>query len=298
MLTSLSIQNYAIISKTSIQFDKGLTIITGETGAGKSILMGALGLILGDRAESKVVLPGQEKCIIEASFNIDGYELSDFFETHELDYGSPCLVRRELTSNGKSRAFINDTPVNLQTLRALGIQLIDIVSQHQTLELNESAFQLGVLDAIAETEAELIPYKKCYQKFKEAKLHLERLIEQEQKSKEDEDYLRFVLNELAEASLQENEQEQLEEKLDALSHAEQIQQAAANTATLLDGNEQSVIEQIREAKAMLNAAAKHLPALKSLAERLESNLVDLKTLLRNLSKLQKRPWPTLAPWLW
>jgi DNA repair protein RecN (Recombination protein N) len=166
MLKSLKIRNYAIIRETEIKFHAGLSIITGETGAGKSILMGALGLILGERADSKVILEGADKCVVEANFEIDSYHLQDFFTQHELDYEPACIVRRELTNAGKSRAFINDTPVNLPILKALGIKLIDIVSQHETLELNEAQFQLSVLDAIAINAEVKLNYQNSFKTFK------------------------------------------------------------------------------------------------------------------------------------
>jgi DNA repair protein RecN (Recombination protein N) len=288
MLLSLSIQNFAIIHESHIDFDGGLNIITGETGAGKSILMGALGLILGDRAETKDVMQGKEKCIIEAAFAIEGYQLQSFFDANELDEAHPCIVRRELTANGKSRAFINDTPVNLQVLRNFGLQLIDIVSQHQTMDLNESSFQLKTLDAIANNEQALLDYKKAFQSYKKSLSLLKELEEQEANSRQDEDYLRFVLNELHELSPKADEQETLEARLDELSHAESIQQSTALVYGMLDGGEQSVLDQLREAKAQLQNVAKHHPSLKLILERLESNIVDLKDLSEELQQIAEQ----------
>lgn len=285
MLLTLSIQNFAIINASLIQFDKGLNIITGETGAGKSILMGALGLILGNRADTKDVMQGKDKCVIEAAFSIDGYQLQPFFEANELDEANPCIVRRELTSNGKSRAFINDTPVTLQVLRLFGLQLIDIVSQHQTLELNESSFQLQVLDAIANNQEALSNYKRSYKSYKKALLLLQDLQEKEAGSRQDEDYLRFVLGELQELNPKEGEQEILEAKLDELSHAEGIQQSSNYVSGLLEGGEHGILDQLREGRAQLAAAAKHHPLLKGLLSRLDSNLVDLKDLSRELQQV-------------
>lgn len=288
MLLSLSIQNFAIIHESHIDFDGGLNIITGETGAGKSILMGALGLILGNRAETKDVMQGKEKCIIEAAFAIEGYQLQSFFEANELDEAHPCIVRRELTANGKSRAFINDTPVNLQVLRNFGLQLIDIVSQHQTMDLNESSFQLKTLDAIANNEQALLDYKKAFQSYKKSLSLLKELEEQEANSRQDEDYLKFVLNELHELSPKADEQETLEARLDELSHAESIQQSTALVYGMLDGGEQSVLDQLREAKAQLQNVAKHHPSLKLILERLESNIVDLKDLSEELQQIAEQ----------
>ncbi len=288
MLLSLSIQNFAIISATQIQFDKGLNIITGETGAGKSILMGALGLILGNRADTKDVMQGKDKCVIEAAFSIDGYNLQSFFETNELDEVNPCIVRRELTSNGKSRAFINDTPVTLQLLRTFGLQLIDIVSQHQTLELNESSFQLQVLDAIANNQEALTDYKASFKSYKKALNSLQELQQKEANSRQDEDYLRFVLGELQELNLKEGEQELLEVKLNELSNAEGIQQAASFVSGLLEGGEHGILDQLREGRAQLAAAAKHHLGLKALLNRLDSNLEDLKDLSRELQQVSEQ----------
>lgn len=288
MLLTLSIQNFAIITATQIKFDKGLNIITGETGAGKSILMGALGLILGNRADTKDVMQGKDKCVIEAAFSIDGYNLQSFFEANELDEANPCIVRRELTSNGKSRAFINDTPVTLQLLRTFGLQLIDIVSQHQTLELNESSFQLQVLDAIANNHEALTNYKASFKSYKKALHSLHELQQKEAGSRQDEDYLRFVLGELKELNPKEGEQELLEAKLDELSNADGIQQATNFVSGLLEGGEQSVLDQLREGRAQLSAAAKHHLGLKTLLDRLDSNLEDLKDISRELQQVAEQ----------
>jgi DNA repair protein RecN (Recombination protein N) len=288
MLQSLSISNYAIIQHTQIKFDKGLNIITGETGAGKSILMGALGLILGDRADTKVVMQGSEKCVVEASFNLSGYELHSFFEQQELDDLNPCLIRREITSAGKSRAFINDTPVTLQVLRTLGLQLIDIVSQHQTLELNESSFQLQVVDAIAETIEQKLKYQEVYKNYKQAQGNLAALVQKEAGSRQDEDYLRFVLNELQELNPKEGEQEILETRLDELSNAESIQQAASQVNGLLEVGDLSLIDRLREAKTWLSSAAKHHHGLQQVMFRLDSSIEELKDIAQELQSISEQ----------
>ncbi|MDP1725911.1 MAG: DNA repair protein RecN [Bacteroidota bacterium] len=282
MLLNLKISNYAIISKSEICFGNGLNIITGETGAGKSILMGALGLILGERADSKTLLQGADKCVVEAIFDIGKYQLQNFFEAHELDYELNCIIRREVNAAGKSRAFINDTPVNLPVLKQLGFRLVDIVSQHQTLELNEADFQLEVLDAIAQTEHELLAFKNCYQNHNNKQKQLKGLLERETKSRQDEDYLRFVLNELNELAPKDDEQDLLELQMDSLSHADIIQQATGQVSALLEGNEQSVADILREAKSNLTAAAKHHPQILALQNRLESNIVDIKDIAAEL----------------
>ncbi|OYU96181.1 MAG: DNA repair protein RecN [Bacteroidetes bacterium B1(2017)] len=282
MLRSLKIRNYAIIRQSEIHFHKGLSIITGETGAGKSILMGALGLILGERADSKVILEGADKCIVEAQFEIESYHLTEFFEQNELDYEPLCIIRRELNSAGKSRAFINDTPVNLPILKELGLNLVDIVSQHETLELNESKFQLEVLDLIAKTQVEKSNYLAAFKEFGALKRKLQSLKEQEAQSKKDEDYLKFVLNELIELNPKIGEQEELEKKLDELSHAETIQQASLQASNMLDGSENAVVDILRELKNSLSTAAKHQETVKSLLPRIEGNLLDLKDISMEL----------------
>ncbi len=276
MLTKLQIRNYAIIKEVDILFDHKLNIITGETGAGKSILMGALGLILGERADSKVLMQDDEKCVVEGHFNIEPYQLLPFFEEEGLDYDPLCIVRREITSNGKSRAFINDTPVTLNQLKGLGSQLIDIVSQHQTMELNEERFQLGIVDAIAETGAEKDAYQLTYRDFRQTEKVLKDLQEREAKARQDEDYFRFILNELTEAGVTADEQEQLEKEIDTLSNAENIQQAALFAFNTLDSGEQNLIDQLRDIRSAMANGAKHHEALKELSARMESLVIELK----------------------
>lgn len=288
MLLNLKIRNYAIIRQSEIRFEKGLNIITGETGAGKSILMGALGLILGERADSKALLQDADKCVVEAIFDINKYKLQSFFESHELDYEAQCILRREINAAGKSRAFINDTPVNLPVLKELGIHLVDIVSQHQTLELNEADFQLEVLDAIAETQLELTQFKNQFKLFKAKEKELLELLEREERTRQDEDYLRFVLNELNELNPKIEEQEILEEQLNTLSHAETIQSAAALVSGLLEGNEHALTDLLREAKGNLSAAAKHHQQLLALQNRLESNMLDIKDIAAELNFIAEK----------
>jgi DNA repair protein RecN (Recombination protein N) len=276
MLQSLHIRNYAIIKSVDITFDQRLNIITGETGAGKSILMGALGLILGERADSKVLHDPEEKCVVEGTFNIGSYKLQPFFEQHELDFDATCMMRREIAPNGKSRAFVNDTPVNLTVLKELGAELIDIVSQHQTLELNQEHFQLSIVDAIAETEKQQAEYSTTFKAFKKTERELKELTEQEQKARTDEDYFRFILTELTEAALAPHEQEELEQQLDILSHAEAIQQAAGSTERNLNGDEQSIVDQLQGARTALQQGAKHHTGLQELIKRMDSVIIELK----------------------
>jgi DNA repair protein RecN (Recombination protein N) len=282
MLKNLHIRNYAIIKEVSIAFDHKLNIITGETGAGKSILMGALGLILGDRADTKSLLNADDKCVIEGEFDIKGYHLHDFFSQNELDYDTNCIIRRELSPAGKSRAFINDTPVSLQLLKELGSQLVDIVSQHQTLDLNNSSFQLSIVDAIAGTQADIDNYTQTYKQYKQTEKQLQQLIEQEAKAKQDEDYLNFILNELQEANPIASEQEELEANLEVLSHAESIQQAAGTASVALNGGESSIIDALNDIKAQLAQTAKHHHGIQELSKRIDSVIIELKDVATEL----------------
>lgn len=285
MLQSLHIRNYAIIKAVDIRFDNRLNIITGETGAGKSILMGALGLILGERADSKVLHNPEDKCVVEGTFTVGNYKLQSFFDTNELDYDATCLIRREIAPNGKSRAFINDTPVNLTVLKDLGEQLIDIVSQHQTLELNEEQFQLNIIDAIAESEKYLADYTVTFKQYKKTEKALKELLEQEAKARTDEDYFNFILAELAEAKLQEGEQTELEKQLEILSHAESIQSTSGNATQLLVGDEQSIVDQLQLLKAALQPNSKHHSGIADLIKRIDSNIIELKDIGSELESI-------------
>jgi DNA repair protein RecN (Recombination protein N) len=288
MLQKLSIKNYAIIKQVEIEFHKGLNIITGETGAGKSILMGALGLVLGERADAKAIMNGEDKCVIESNFYIKPYHLKSFFTDSELDYDDHCIIRREITANGKSRAFINDTPVNLNQLKDLGTMLIDIVSQHETLALNESVFQLSIVDAIAENEELLGVYKQSFLSFKKTEKHLNELIEKESKSKQDEDYYQFILNELVEANLLENEQIALEENINLLSNAEEIKAATFNAHAALDLSEPSLIDQLRSIKNSLSPIVKHNKLIVELSNRIEQTIVELKDISAELETISDK----------
>ena len=287
MLKHLHISNYAIISKVDIPFDEKLNIITGETGAGKSILMGALGLILGERADLKALMNANDKCVVEGTFSIAGYKLKPFFETNELDYDNTCIIRREISTNGKSRAFINDTPVNLSQLKELGSQLIEIVSQHQTLELNDGAFQLSIIDSIADTEEEFLHYKKKFAEYKNTEKKLSELIEVEKKSRLDEDYFNFQLNELIEANIVSNEQEELEKNIDILSNAENIQQASGTANRLIDADESSIVDQLRNILSVLSPASKHHTQIAELVKRIDSTIIELKDISAELSVISE-----------
>lgn len=288
MLKELHIRNYAIIKEVDITFNNKLNIITGETGAGKSILMGALGLILGERADTKSLMNADDKCVIEGVFDVSTYSIKFYFDQNELDYDNTCILRREIAPNGKSRAFINDTPVNLNQLKDLGSQLVDIVSQHQTLDLNNSDFQLSIVDAIADNNPDLEQYKQSYKQYKQTEKLLAELIEREAKAKTDEDYLQFILNELNEVNPLPNEQEELEKQLEILSNAETIQQSAGVAFGALNADEQGVIEVLREIKANLNNGSKHHTGLQELVKRIDSSMIELKDIAAELENIAEQ----------
>src|ERR1700761_6087693 len=225
MLQKLTISNYALIDNLEISFDSGLNILTGETGAGKSIILGALSLILGQRVESRYFFNQQKKCVIEGSFKIDSFHLKSFFEDNDLDYEAETILRREISADGKSRAFVNDTPVTLNILKALGERLIDIHSQHATLEINDPGFQLLVVDSVAAHDSLLSDYRAKYKAFRKNTAKLNQLIDESQKAKADLDYYQFQFDELEKANLIHDEQEKLENELYALNNAEEIKRS-------------------------------------------------------------------------
>lgn len=276
MITSLKIKNYAIIKEVEIEFGPKLNIITGETGAGKSIMMGALGLILGERADAKSLMNQEDKCIIECSFDIKKNKLKTFFKQNELDYDETCIIRREINISGKSRAFVNDTPVTLNLLKELGSKLVDIVSQHETLELNETEFQLEIVDAIADNFNLLDEYRVLFAQYKTTQKEVIELTAREAKARQDEDYFRFILNELKEAKIEANEQSELENLLNILSNAETIQQAAYNVYGLLDGSENSLIDQLRMIKSAISSVQKHHKGIEELSVRFDQSTIELK----------------------
>lgn len=285
MLSKLQIKNYALIDALDIEFDSQLNIITGETGAGKSIIMGALGLILGNRAESKHFFDETSKCIIEGHFEIAPYELQEMFSSLDLDYEDRTIIRRELHADGKSRAFVNDTPVTLQTLKALGEKLIDIHSQHASLQINTESFQLLVLDTVAAQQPLLSTYKKQYQAYKKAVADLQELEESLAKSRAEYDFNQFVFQELEQANLQEAEQEELEAEQSQLENAEEIKKHFHGAVSLLQSEEINVLDGLKSAVAMVQSGARYLPAAESLYERLQSSLIELKDVSAELEQL-------------
>ncbi len=286
MLKHLHIRNFTLIDTLDIDFYPGFSVITGETGAGKSIIIGAIGLLLGNRADAKQVKNEAEKCIVEATFDISLYQsdaLKAFFCTYNLDYEPECLLRREVNANGKSRAFINDTPVNLATLRELGDQLIDVHSQHQNLLLNKEDFQLSVVDIMAHDKEELEDYQSTFKDYRYAITRLAELKAAIERSRENEDFLRFQQNELNQANLTDGEQEELEKRNDMMSHAEEIKSALHQTDTLLCGEETGVVNQLKTVTSLLYGIKDIYPKAKEMYDRLESTFIELKDIAGDIS---------------
>ena len=279
MLKSLFIQNFVLIDSLDICFNPGFSVITGETGAGKSIILGALSLVLGQRADGKSIKQGADKCVIEAVFDVSKYRLEPFFLGNDLEYDpESCILRRELYASGKSRAFVNDSPVPLAILKELGTKLIDIHSQHQNLLLGDNRFQLRVVDVMAENEILLILYKKEYTRYQGLRKALSALKERAAQSKQEEDYIRFQLDQLEEANLQPNEQEELEQEQETLSHAEEIKSSLYRVSSCLDGEEQGVVSLLKESLSSMDALERYFPRANEIAERLRSAYIDLNDL--------------------
>jgi len=279
MLKSLFIQNYVLIDSLDIEFANGFSVITGETGAGKSIILGALSLVLGQRADGKSIKKEADRCVIEATFDISLYQLEPFFIANDLEYDARhCILRRELYASGKSRAFVNDSPVGLNVLRSLGTRLIDIHSQHQNLMLGDSRFQLDVVDVLADNEIPLILYRKEFSRYQSLKRDLKELTEKSRQNRQEEDYIRFQLEQLHEARLTDGEQEMLEQEQETLSHAEEIKGALYKITELLSGDEQGGLLQIKEALQTATSLERFYPQAKEMAERLRSAYIDLNDL--------------------
>lgn len=287
MLSRLSIKNYALIDELDIQPAKGLNILTGETGAGKSIILGALSLILGQRAESKYFYNQAQKCVIEGFFNISGYHLQPFFEEQDLDYEEQTILRREISADGKSRAFINDTPVTLTTLKALGERLIDIHSQHATLEINTEDFQLMTLDSVAENTPLLYQYQDTYKRYKQKSIALKELLEEVKQATTESDYLQFLFDELEEAKLIADEQDLLELEQNQLSHAEEIKRSLLAANFALNEQEQPAISLLKEAIQQLQQAERYIPNIGELTQRLQSSLIEVKDISEEIEKTEQ-----------
>ena len=286
MLKQLYIKNFTLIDELDMMFHPGFSVITGETGAGKSIILGAIALLLGQRADSKQIKSGAERCIIEAHFDLSHYDLLPFFKENDIDYDAEdCILRRELTAAGKSRAFINDTPVALTAIKQLGQALLDIHSQHQNLMLREEDFQLSVVDIIAKDDKALAEYQSAFDEYTKAKKRLEQMQSDIERNAENEDFMRFQLNELREANLSEGIQEELEQESETLSHVEDIKGALFTAESLIGGESDStVVESIKEASRALTGITDVYADAAELAERLDSCAIELKDIAQDLSQ--------------
>lgn len=286
MLKRLYIKNFALIDELDIELYPGFSVITGETGAGKSIILGAIGLLLGQRADSKTLKQGAERCIIEAHFDLSRYDLEPFFHENDIDYDAEdTIIRRELTAAGKSRAFINDTPVALSMLKELGDQLMDVHSQHQNLLLNKQDFQLSVIDILAKDQAQLADYQQIYSQLQETSRQLQQLKEDIARNSQQQDFLQFQYEELENARLTKGEQEELEQQQDLLSHAEDIKSALYEANQALDDEQQGVVQQVRRAMNAISSISKVMPQSCELEERLQSCHVELKDISEEVSRL-------------
>ena len=284
MLQSIHIQNYALIESLDIDFHPGFSVITGETGAGKSIILGAIGLLVGQRADIKAIKNGANKCIVEARFNIASYALESFFEEHEMEYEEgECILRRELYASGKSRAFINDTPATLTQMKELGEKLIDVHSQHQNLLLNHEDFQLSILDILANDEKELQTYQEFYSDYKKVCRELAHIQEQAEKNRQDEDYIRFQVEQLEEANLQNGEQEELEQEAETLSHAEEIKASLYKADQLMASGDMTLLSATKECLQTLQGISRVYGQTQEWIERLDSCYIELKDLSQEIA---------------
>ena len=289
MLQSIHIQNYALIEKLDIDFHAGFSVITGETGAGKSIILGAIGLLLGQRADLKAIKVGATKCVVEARFDVARYQLESFFAENDLEYDSEeCILRRELYASGKSRAFINDSPASLVQMKELGEKLVDVHSQHQNLLLNREDFQMNVLDILAKDETELSIYQSLYADYRQVSSELENCIAQAEKNRQDEDYIRFQVEQLEEANLHPNEQELLEEEAETLSHAEDIKRGLYKVDMLIASGDTNLLSGMKECMQTLQGVSRVYAPAQEWMERLDSCLVELKDLSHEVSNAAER----------
>ena len=285
MLKQLYIKNFTLIDELNIAFNSGFSVITGETGAGKSIILGAINLLLGQRADTKVIKTDKDKCVIEAHFNLSKYGMDQFFADNDIDYDSEdCIIRREINKNGKSRAFVNDMPVQLTLMRELGEMLVDIHSQHQNLLLQKENFQLNVVDIIAHDEQERKNYQESFKAYRKAHADLKQLEENIAQGKENEEFMRFQFNEIEKANLKADEQENIEQETEQLSHSEEIKEALFEGDGLLTGEERGAVEQVKRAANRLHAIEQVYPNAKELAERLDNCHIELKDIAQEISR--------------
>ena len=289
MLQQLYIKNFTLIDELDIELHPGFSVITGETGAGKSIILGAIGLLLGQRADSKSIKQGADRCVIEAHFDLSRYDLKPFFDENDIEYDDhDTIIRRELTAAGKSRAFINDTPVALTMLKELGDQLMDVHSQHQNLLLNKQDFQLNVVDILANDSKELEEYQQCFANYQQKTKELNQLREEIERNKQNADFLQFQYDELEAAQLAEGEQEELEQQSETMSHAEDIKTALYEADNALNGDESGVVSQVKSAYNAVNGISKVMPTTAELTERLDSCRIELKDIADEVSQLLER----------
>lgn len=289
MLKSIIIKNFALVESVEVDFSSGFSVITGETGAGKSVFLGAIAMMLGQRSDVKAIRDGADRCVIEGHFDISSFALESFFAENDLDYcADDCIIRRELSSTGRSRAFINDSPVSAALLKELGARLIDIHSQHQNLLLGNKDFQLGVLDVLAADAHLLDAYRQKYVAYSAAQKELAALKEALASSSRDEEWLRFQVDEIERAALREGEQEELEQEQQELSHAEDIQAALYGAYNAIDGNEQGLLRSLRDAANALSRISAHYAAASELGERIESNYIELKDCCDELQQRASR----------
>lgn len=284
MLKELHIRNFALIDSLDIDFESGFSVITGETGAGKSIVLGAIGLLMGQRADTKAIKTGAQKCCIEAHFNLSAYDMKEWFDENEIDYDADdCIIRRELTASGKSRGFINDTPATVHQMKELGEMLMDVHSQHQNLLLQKEDFQLNTVDIIARNTKEREAYTKAFNDFHAAEKVLTELKESISENQKNEDFMRFQLEELTAANLMEGEQEELEQEQDSASHTEEIKSALYAADTLLNGDDNDIIGNLKQVCGSIESITSVFPQVEELSERLESAYIEIKDIASDIN---------------
>ena len=285
MLRNLTIDNYALIDRLDIDFDDGLSVITGETGAGKSIILGALSLVLGSRADSKVALDASSKCVVEAKFDVEPYRLEALFDELDVDYSASTIVRREILPNGKSRAFVNDTPVGLQQLRTLTSRLIDIHSQHENLMLSNSDFQLDIVDTLADTADDLHKYTDLFNRYRDTRQQLRNLRDESDRFLAEKDYIEHQLSELVAANLVDGEQQSLEEEQNLINHSQEVIETLSSIMASLDGEESGVLSLLKSASTHIGRLEKYINRASEFADRINSSFVELKDIASELSAI-------------